>query len=205
MGIRLICVTPDCFDRWVYFWRLYLLPKCSKNYKTYYRCDSSINWSQSRDAAAPPPDFICTFLFWCPKAVKLITPGQLTHLSSNYLLTDRLSGRSIEGRPRSAVNGFVSQAVVDWWMLLQRVKRWQRAAWIVCRVDVSLKRLAYRAVFQENTAKLPNSPWNVWSNFNLKAAELCCCLFYNLKRWFSFFSSQALYNSIKSQKLQWTL
>lgn len=74
--------------------------------------------------AAPPPDFLYTCLFWCPRAVKLIIPGQLTHLSPNYLLTDRLSGRSNDGRPRSAVNGFVSQAVVDWWMLLHRVALW---------------------------------------------------------------------------------
>lgn len=96
-----------------------------------------MNWSQIRDSAAAPPDFIGSFLFSCPKAVKLITWGQLAHLSPNYLLTDRLSGRSIDRRRRSALNGFVSQAVLDWWMLLQRVKLWQRAAGIVCWPDVS--------------------------------------------------------------------
>lgn len=131
-------------------------------YKTYvehtYLCQETLTsvhgqlkterlaWPQIRDSAAPPPDLISTSLLWCPKAVKLITPGQRTHLSPNYLLTDRLGGGSIDGRPRSADNGFVSQAVVDWWMLLQRVKLWQRAAGIICQVDVFLKWLAYRAV-----------------------------------------------------------
>lgn len=83
----------------------------------------------------------------------------------------------------TAVNGSVTQAVLDWWMHLQRkrVKLRQRAPWIVCGVWCRSETLHIEQLLQET------SPRNIWSNCDLKAAEHCCCLLSNLKGVFFLF------------------
>lgn len=144
---------------------------------------------------------------------------RILHL--NYLFIGRLICWSLHRQARClAVNGFVIDGVLvdwldDWWIVWQRkwVKLGQRAVWTALEGMTFLwaqfiewSRLAYWAAFTENHNIAAQPPPGIcdqianWRQLNMAVMCHIC-----LKMWFSYFPLQALYNSIKNQKLQWTL